>query len=1115
MPLEIVTAATAIPLENDILRRIRRLQEGRPFLAVLIVAPTARILVRLRRVLMAAGEARCGLHLLHHRSLERAVIEAAGETPLRLLRGREQRALLARVLASGPWEGPLARWAREQPGALAALHASLRDLREANLPPEAAGLLGQQDEVLPIYARYCEWLEKLAGNGLGDSAALAAQAARCAGRSRLVGEAAALLHHGAYDLTGVHRALIERIAGIIPVTLFVPGCAPGPAFEHARELLRRTVSPSEFEAARCLDGPEEPAAGVFAGRLGSLYEETAAPGPVEASLAEVMSSAGAEAELESVARRILSLRTSGIALEDMAIIARSLEPYAPHIERILLREHGLPLSTSAEHPLRRDPAARAFRDLLLALARDFEARDLMDFLRSPAARIEPLLPPKARCRPDRWDRLRRRARIIQGLDAWTRDLVEWAADRVRAEHEGRGGGQEAGGIDTEEIGAREKAARADLAEAETLSAVVAALANDRARWGLCATWREHAAFLAALARERLRDDERSGGGAEKPGPEALHGLIAGLAGRDLIERATGGVRRDVGIEEACRAILEAIEDETIPAAASKGPGVAVLDMMQARGLSFRVVFWIGLNSSQLPRRPHQDPFLPDSARRLLREKTGAAVPVKDEAIREERLLAALTLGAAREKIVLSWQRADEEGRGQAPALVVRELARVLAGRPESRALLEEARAGVPPRQIPFHPVLRAERAAAAGELVSFRDAACALAARSDDPARAIESLPSPHDRPQAPDPLAVEHAVRTGSFDPGDLSRDGSVGRTLPVPERWSPKRFQMIGECPLRYFFYYGLGVRDSERLEAVYVLDPAEMGECAHGVLKEFWSGIIDEEGLPRVERVRAGDLGAMVGERITELFRQRSAPIAQRVSRLFPGLWQSVEERWLDALMRAAYLDLRRVLQEEARVGGLEKTMGAVLDLEEDQAVRVEGRVDRLDILKDGSLRVVDYKTGGDPEAMVDISAALKGRRMQMALYREMASESAAGSGGGRAIVQVLPVGPRFGPDRPEPEEAPVLDLESRPQGAEIRRSFLHTLGVLVRAAREGRFPLNKKGPCDTYCEYERACRRSHPPSVARVMSALSYRPYFALGAKSTRSLFPGEGSGEAEG
>src|SRR6185436_15461738 len=75
---------------------------------------------------------------------------------------------------------------------------------------------------------------------------------------------------------------------------------------------------------------------------------------------------------------------------------------------------------------------------------------------------------------------------------------------------------------------------------------------------------------------------------------------------------------------------------------------------QARGRSFRVAFVPGLAERVVPQRPREDPLLLDEGRRRIdpalvdQEKRGSA----------ERLLLKVAIGAAGERLYLSYPRLD-------------------------------------------------------------------------------------------------------------------------------------------------------------------------------------------------------------------------------------------------------------------------------------------------------------------------------------------------------------------------------------------------------------------------------------------------------------------------
>ncbi|NOT64365.1 MAG: hypothetical protein HOP19_29455 [Acidobacteria bacterium] len=193
------------PLEQVLIERIAGIRARDSWAPILVVAPTGRILTSLRRLILGRGRTIWAVHLLHHRALAERIVESAGARPLRVLRGRQQKDLVAGLLSGIRDRNPLERSASESGGALSALLASLRDLREALVPP---GALDGEAGPLPLARVYRAWsseLERLEGAGLGDAVSLARQAGRLAAGAPIIERAAAVLHFGAYDLTGANR----------------------------------------------------------------------------------------------------------------------------------------------------------------------------------------------------------------------------------------------------------------------------------------------------------------------------------------------------------------------------------------------------------------------------------------------------------------------------------------------------------------------------------------------------------------------------------------------------------------------------------------------------------------------------------------------------------------------------------------------------------------------------------------------------------------------------------------------------------------------------------------------------------------------------------------------
>jgi ATP-dependent exoDNAse (exonuclease V) beta subunit len=98
-----------------------------------------------------------------------------------------------------------------------------------------------------------------------------------------------------------------------------------------------------------------------------------------------LSTPGPEAELNLAARRALALLRDGTPAREIAIIARSLEPYLALAETVFAR-HGIAVDSSGSLPLARHPETRTLLLLLRALRDDFDRRTVVELARSPHPR---------------------------------------------------------------------------------------------------------------------------------------------------------------------------------------------------------------------------------------------------------------------------------------------------------------------------------------------------------------------------------------------------------------------------------------------------------------------------------------------------------------------------------------------------------------------------------------------------------------------------------------------------------------------------------------------------------------------------------------------------------
>jgi len=974
-------------LESELLRGIAAAKETDPFAPVLVIVPTIRLARHVERRLAERLGPVAAVEALPYRTTARRILREAGvalpePADARLLEGLLDRAI--RRLRGNP----IAAFVAKRPAALGSLLGTLRELREAGVRPEALDAAGAR-ALAEIHAAYTSALSERRTAGLLDEPAWIAEAARVAASHSA--RWSAIFHHGAYEVVGMHLDLLLAIDRGSEVTWLAPVARGSRATQYAEDFFLRHLGDC-FASARAADSAD---GSLFGSRLASLYDETAALPPVAGTDAcfAATTAQGPEPEVEHALRVALSRTVAGVAPCEIAVVARSLEPYAAAIESVVARDR-LPVHAQLSGPLRRESAPRDFLLLLRAVADDFPRAITCEVLRSPHLRV-----PEGEAGAEtlgRAEALSRGAGIVLGLEAWEEALPETGAV-LRDLHDR---------FDP-------TPPRSDTGH----EAVVAAVLED----------------LVPGAPEALRDAVRMLGDFER---------LLGDAAPVAFEAAVGRLERLVD-----RTNLDAIDP-------SPG-GIAVLDAMQARGLTFDDVHLLGLNAGVFPRGPREDPFLGDEARAEIRRATGRPLAVKREAEAEERQILASVLGSGRSRLAVSWQRADVSGRARASSLALREIARLVRGAPDLAGLRDSA-AAVPshPRERILHlasdtGLLRPDEAVLVTTLYGKADEATASRVRTLDPALAD----------------GLEMLLDTESFG-GRLGRyDGRVGRPFSPERGFAVTALEHLGACPLQFFFRDVLRVRELDEETDPYEAEAREVGARVHDLLREVYASLDAAGWLGRKGAYgRAEEILDGAWERHMVLPRARSAAA-------FPVLHRLESRRWRRAI--AAFLrdDLARLAAAGVEGAELETAREREIALPGGGRLRVHGRIDR--ILRTAAGPVIgEYKTAGDIARRGDVTAMLRGTALQAPLYHLL-------SGG--AAVEVLGVGPDHDPEEGADDKERIARFDGFDSDA-LREGFLESLGVLAAFPRRGAYPLLDDVAC-RWCAYASACRKDHAPTAAR--------------------------------
>jgi CRISPR/Cas system-associated exonuclease Cas4 (RecB family) len=484
----------------------------------------------------------------------------------------------------------------------------------------------------------------------------------------------------------------------------------------------------------------------------------------------------------------------------------------------------------------------------------------------------------------------------------------------------------------------------DLRNLRHLSEFALPIVDDMAAWPEQTSWGEWLDRAVALARRALRR------------PDRVLETLASL--RPMAEVGP------VSIEE----VRDVLRDRLVmldwdPPSRRYGR-VFVGTPHQARGRTFKVVFVPGLAERVVPQRPHEDPLLLDERRRPFH-----GLVDQDARKNGERLLLKLAIGAAEERLYLSYPRLDvAEMRARVPSFYALDVVRAITG------------------EIPDHRQLARAAADAGGASLAWP--------APRDPDQAIDDLE--HDlaslKPllESRTPAAVRgHAhyllQLNGCLRRSVISRwargrtlwsqaDGLI-RAAPAIKAgldkqrlgsrpYSLSALQRFSSCPYQFLLATIYRLEPREEPEPLVRLDPLTRGSLFHRAQADFFREMERRGALPvtRESVSEASQTVAAALRGVAEDYAELLAPAIPRVwddemdeLRRDLGIW--VQKMAEDSSWVPAYFEFSFGLSDEGRD---ERSLKEPVMIDGRYVLR--GSVDLIERSRSGDvLRVTDHKTG----------------------------------------------------------------------------------------------------------------------------------------------------------
>ncbi|MBI3549351.1 MAG: exodeoxyribonuclease V subunit gamma [Elusimicrobia bacterium] len=1010
-------------LERELLSRVVEIKRLDPLAPIAIVAPSRRVADRLERLLaVERGLSAIGIRFHTFHSLAVEVVEDAGAAVLPLVADPLfHDRLVDAILENDPSLARRFGGTARPKGLAAALRSSVRDLIDAGVEarevmghigvdwPEGPAASRRLADLLELQERYMAALARLE---VSSSSALTVAASRAAAGSALLDGYAEILYYGFYDLTGLQLEFFERVTEARESTFYFPYRKGHPAFKFCDDFF-------ELKLHRGGAAPE-PAHGEEDAALSPVLDalfspERSAEAPEGA--VRIYNASGARDEVWRVSKEILRVaEEEGVAFDEIGVVARTLEPYRSAISEVFSAD-AVPYELAEDEPLLKHPFAKMAQELLTLRRRNFQATAVLDLVESPYLRLPAPFADAKRRRS--WSRLIHRLGVSAG---W----LVWEAKLKRAAGEAESGA----------------AALLDLIDAwrKRLEA------HDGRRG-----WKEWSGVARQLVEDflALPKDAQA---AERAAREAAFAAIDSLAAFD----ALGAVDWEFFLET----LVERLETSGIETPGRRG--VRVLNAMDARGESFKVLFLIGLQEGLFPRQVREDPILRDEARARLRHPGGYWIARKGSGHEEERLLFYLSAASARERLYCVFSRSDEDGKAQAPSWYLREICRA--------ARLPLASAERVARQ-PRERIMRCPP-----EFLSPQEVALRLSFAGTDASGYMDAV----ERDGAllrGSPARMRALNARGAAGP----LDGIVGPMDELSRRVvargvSPTGLDSYARCPFQYFAGRVLELEQEEETVDRGEFAASERGRAYHACLERFY-GALRESGY--WSKPGSSSWRPALKSAADSVF----AEYGWREMGVYPLVWEAARTEMVRNLEAFVEWDMARIGETRLVPSYFERELRGTLELPALPAslkgLEFHGFADRIDVDEEGRrFQIVDYKKS-PPRKKVE-QQVFGGRMHQPPVYAELAPDS-------------LPSGKPWHLEgahlyalEPSEESGERLFSYSGQQWQRDRSAVLEGIAVSVEEIAQGRFPIRPEdqefGYC-SFCSYSTICRKSHGRSRDR--------------------------------
>ncbi|WP_343210459.1 helicase-exonuclease AddAB subunit AddB [Anaerolentibacter hominis] len=429
--------------------------------------------------------------------------------------------------------------------------------------------------------------------------------------------------------------------------------------------------------------------------------------------------------------------------------------------------------------------------------------------------------------------------------------------------------------------------------------------------------------------------------------------VSVLLGEDVISLEDFGGILETGFGEIKIGLIPSVLDQ-----------VVVGDIERTRLKSIKVLIFAGVNDGIIPKASGRGGIISDMDREILAEYQLEMAPTRRQAAYTEQFYLYLNMTKPSEKLYLTFSQVGSDGKSLRPSYLIHKLEQVFTRLTAGESMEKSGTEAALARERGFSYLVNGlkEYSGAVPEDDLWRElyAWYIRSGRQEDLRRMIQGV-------------FYRNEVKPLSPEAVDLL----YGNCL----EGSVTRLEKYAGCPFAHFMAYGLKL--NERPE--YVVEAVDFGNILHESIEQFgrrieaeglrWSGLTDEER----DRLAVESVREVTGRYENQIFFQnhRTAYLAGRMEQ---------------TMKRTAWALCEHVKRGEFAPAEYELVFrgedGAQYELEEGKQMRLQGKIDRVDVKESADsihVKIIDYKTG---RTAFDLSSLFHGLQLQLVVYMKQA-------------------------------------------------------------------------------------------------------------------------------